>query len=482
MKKNQNGFGLVAEAIAQSWLAWGLLCAYVALNITQSLPDPLWAGGLSLAAILLAMNGLARTELWLTSRSPAWFRSHPFARWLHHVHNEGELAGIFCAGVVLVCQLLRQAHPHFAFAEAFTLLGIMSAANIAVHRMMPIMSAVEKLSGKWGALVIGSLLSSFTGEPSAAVFLSEYFRGRTPADKKNRVATGLGATIGSGGGLLPFSAPPVLIVWAILGREFGWGLGQLLLYVGGACVLHVAVVAWRMRHDIAAYQPLPQQPQPAGDHPLRGWWSLPLLAGVVGLNMTFEFHQLKIFTWGVDIIIAVTALVLSYGDNPDTAADEHALPAEAHEQPHGESSGRWQPVTLALLLMGLEVVGTEAEPLLQWMASAIPVSAPPLLVVLALWLLSAVTSHVADNALASRVYITVAVSLTAVMGHGDLFAMAVILGALFGGFLLIPANLPNFAIAKKFGVTPGGWAGTAWRWYWSGVVHVVWITLWYCFS
>lgn len=476
--KNSNGSGraIFVEAVLQSWLAWALLWAYVTLNLAQTPPDPLWSGGLALLAILLAMNGLAKTELWWTSKSPEWFRAHPFARWFHHLHNEGELAGIFVAGVVLACQLLRHEHPHFAFAEGFALLGIMSAANIAVHRMMPIMAFVEKVSGKWGALVIGSLLSSFTGEPSAAVFLSEYFRGRTPAGKKNRVATGLGATIGSGGGLLPFSAPPILIVWAILGREFGWGLGHLLLYVGGACILHVAIVAWRMRADIAAYEPQPKEP---AKQSISDYWPLALLAAVVGLNMTFEFHHLKILTWGIDALVAICALAISYRDNPDTAADARELPQEVHEHSHGESSGRWQPVTLALLLMGLEIVGTEAEPLLQVLAGAIPITAPVLLVVLVLWLLSAVTSHFADNALASRVYITVAVSLTAVMGHGNLLAMAVVLGALFGGFLLIPANLPNFAISKKFGVSPGGWAGTAWRWYWSGVVHVIWITIWY---
>jgi len=478
MKNERNGIVLL-EAIMQSWLAWGLLWAYVTINITQHPPDPLWSGGLALMAILLAMNSLARTELWWTRKSPEWFREHPFARIFHHFHNEGELAGIFVAGVVLVCQLLRQEHPHFAFAEAFALLGIMSAANLAVHRMMPIMAAVERISGKWGALVIGSLLSSFTGEPSAAVFLSEYFRNRTPGHQKNLVATGLGATIGSGGGLLPFSAPPILIVWAILGREFGWGLGHLLLYVGGACVLHVAVVAWRMRSLIDAADPRQKMPK---DGSVFRWWPLALLTAVVVLNMTFEFHHLTVLTWVIDALVAVWALVYSYLDNPDTAVDERELPVEVHENQHGESSGRWQPITLALLLMGLEIVGKEAEPLLQSLAAAIPTMVPALVIIMALWLLSAVTSHFADNALASRVYITVAVSLSTVVGHANLLAMAVILGALFGGFLLIPANLPNFAISKKFNVTPGGWAGIAWRWYWSGVVHVAWITAWYIFS
>lgn len=477
---NENGAkgmrGLLVEAIAQSWLAWGLLWAYVTLQLTQQLPDPLWSGGLALMAILLAMNGLSRTELWWTSRSPEWFRHHPFARRFHHLHNEGELAGIFVAGVVLGCQLLRHEHIHFAFVEAFTLLGIMSAANIAVSKMMPIMAGVERLFGKWGALVIGSLLSSFTGEPSAAVFLSEYFRGRTPAQQKNKVATGLGATIGSGGGLLPFSAPPVLIVWSILGREFGWGLGHLLLYVGGACVLHVVVVAWKMRHLIAAAEP--RQPETGS---ILRWWPLALLAGVVALNMTFEVHHQAALTWGIDALVGVWALVLSYRDNPDTAVDEREIPLENHEHAH-ESSGRWQPLSLGVLIMGLEIAGTEAGPLLQALASAIPTSAPALIVILVLWFLSAVTSHFADNALASRVYITVAASLAAVMGYGNLLAMAVVLGALFGGFILIPANLPNFAIAKKFGVSPGGWAGTAWKWYWSGVIHIVWITAWYIFS
>ena len=245
--ENKNGFGLFIEAFVQSWLAWGLVCLYVGLNLFAPQPSELWLGGLALGAVLLAMNGLARTELWLTSRSPSWFRTHPIARTMHYLHNEGEVAGVFVATIVLVCQLHRGHHPHFALMEAFTLLGIMSAANLAVSKMMPIIAWVESVFGKWGAIVIGSIISSFTGEPAAAVFLSEYFKERTPEEKRAKVATALGATIGSGGGLMPFSAPPILIVWATLQAKFGWGYLDLLTFVGGACVMHVMVVAWRMR-------------------------------------------------------------------------------------------------------------------------------------------------------------------------------------------------------------------------------------------
>ncbi|MDD5055106.1 MAG: hypothetical protein PHZ00_02445 [Candidatus Peribacteraceae bacterium] len=455
--------GSIVDEIVQSWIAWSLIIAYIILAVASPATENLnlWMGGLAIVAILLGMNGLARTELWLTSRGPAWFRKHPVARVLHHIHNEGELAGIAIAGIVLLAQLHRGVHVHFALTEAFTLLGIMSAANLSVRQMMPIMSLVERFTGTWGAIVVGSFLSSLTGEPAAAVFLSEYFKHRTAPQDKERVATALGATIGSGGGLLPFSAPPILIIWAILRSTFGWGLGDLLVLVGVGCLLHVTLVAWKLRPRI--------QPSNASSHrlTLKDTWPLLVLAVTVGLNVSYDTHHWTLLTWGWDAAIGIAALIAAL-QNP------RIVESEGHEQ---QGRGRhWQPLTLGVLLMGLEIVGTEAEPLLHALAGLIPENAPILLVALMLWYATAFTSHFADNALASRVFITVAASLTAVLGHGDLLALSVVLGALFGGFLLIPANLPNFAIAAEFGISSGGWARTAWRWYWSGIGHIVWIT------
>lgn len=463
----KNGVALLWEALVESWVAWALLCAYITLNIVWGgAPNMLVLGGLALLTILLAMNGLARTELWMTSRSPQWFRHHPVARVLHHVHNEGEMAGIAISAVVLVFQLVRGVHVHFALVEAFTLLGIMSAANLAVHQMMPIMSRIEGRLGVLGAIVLGSLLSSLTGEPAAAIFLSEFFKNRVQKKDREKVATALGATIGSGGGLMPFSAPPILIVWAILQKQFGWTLTDLWMFVGGGCVLHVLIVAWKLRHMILTLELVEKPATEEKKVRIVEFWPLAVLVAVVALNVTYEFHHLTALTWSVDGLVGVWALVRAL-------RDPSVVETEGHEQ---EGHGReWQPLTLALLLMGLEIVGVEAEPLLMHLAGFIPETLPTFAVALMLWYATAFTSHFADNALASRVFITVAAALTATLGNGDLFALSVVLGALFGGFLLIPANLPNFAISAEFGVSSGGWASTAWRWYWSGIVHVIWI-------
>ncbi|MDA1208581.1 MAG: hypothetical protein O2904_00940 [bacterium] len=465
----KKGTALLLEAVLQSWAAWAFLWIYVGLNVIWSSGvtehQMYWLGGLALGAILLAMNGLARTELWWTSRSPKWFREHPLARLLHSVHNEGELAGIFVSSVVLVFQLGRGLHVHLALVEAFTLFGIMSAANLAVHQMMPIMAAVEKAFGVWGAICVGSFLSSLTGEPAAAIFLSEYFKSRIPEKDRKRFATGLGATIGSGGGLMPFSAPPILIIWAILQSVFGWTLPDLWMFVGGGCLLHVGITAWRMRHMVGKIQPMSKPKQKAASWQV--FWPLYVLTTVVGLNVSYEYHHLTALTWITDGAVGIWALVRAIRDPSITET-------EGHEQ---EGHGRhWQPLTLGLLLMGLEIVGVEAEKLLLFLTSFIPETLPVFVIAMMLWYATAFTSHFADNALASRIFITVAAALTTSLGgHGDLLALSVVLGALFGGFLLIPANLPNFAIAAEFRMNAGDWAGTAYRWYPTCIAHVVWI-------
>ncbi|MBF0590083.1 MAG: hypothetical protein HQL53_13255, partial [Magnetococcales bacterium] len=205
---------LLHEAILESWVAFAAFTPYLVLNLFYEV-DARLLGALALVTVLLAMNGLSKTELWFGLNSRVWWRQHPVMRRFHHIHEEGEMAGIFVALVVGVFMTLRGVHLHFPYNECFTLFGIMSAANLAVRQMLPIMSYIERTLGKWMALWLGSLLSSLTGEPAAAVFLTNFIKERIAPEDAPRVATKLGATIGSGGGLMPFAAPPVLIVWGM---------------------------------------------------------------------------------------------------------------------------------------------------------------------------------------------------------------------------------------------------------------------------
>jgi predicted cation transporter len=460
------------QVFLQSWLAWGLLCAYVALSLGHDNTDPRLLGALALGAIVLAMNGMAKTELWFTSRSPDWWRKHPILKAIHHVHNEGEMAGVAVAVVILLCQLGRGGHPHYAVNEAFALAGIMSAANLAVRRMMPILKLTERLFGTWGAIVVGSLLASVTG-PAAAIFLAGYFKPRTPESEKVRVTTGLATAMGSGAGLIPFASPPILIVWAVLQKQFGWGISDLLLFVGVGAIFHVALTAWSVRKLITP----PKEAEAMEDRtPWFAYWPLALLFMVVAVNMSLESHKQVVATWVMNALVTVWALAALGG------AKAHGEVENGEEKPQGQTRD-WQPVILAFLLMGLEIVGGEAGPLIEWIASFIPQTLPVWLIAILLWWVTAFVSHFADNALASRVFITVAVTLAAALGaiYAALLAAAVLLGALFGGFVFVPANLPNFKLKKEFGVSEGEWAASAWRWYWTGIAHIIWLLIIYFF-
>lgn len=441
------------EAMLMSWLA--TLCYGVTMGSILTHGSPMISGGFALLTILLAMNGLARTELWLTSRGPDWWKHHPVLKPLHHISEEGELAGIFVGASVLFAHMLVMAGGskiHLPISEALTLLGIMSVASATAQHMLPILEWLSKRSGVFGAIFFGSILSSVTGEPAAAVFLSRFVDETVAEEERARVATGIAATIGSGGGLLPFAAPPVLIVWSTLQTKLHWGYGTLFLFVGLGCLLHVGVVAWKVRR----FLPVNPSGSTRQEYPMTRstlFASLALLA-VVSLNI-WAPHSGEVM--GVNLLVGGLCI------------------GEALRGKKGFVE-TWQPLILALLLMALEVIGHEADPLLGAVAAMIPQSWNLFIIGIVLWYASAFTSHFADNALASRVYMAAAVSIGAAASQpqaGSFLAACVVLGALFGGFALIPANLPNFAISRILQVSPGEWLRTASReYYYSMYAHV----------
>ncbi|MBT3864960.1 hypothetical protein HOE67_05040 [Candidatus Peregrinibacteria bacterium] len=461
VEKRKQTKTLFMEALLSSWAAWTAL--FVMVGVMLSHGNPLISGAAVLIAAILGMNGLARTDMWLTSEGPGWWRKHKFLKIFHHITDEGELAGIFVGVVALIVLFVvgEGSHLHFPYMEAFTLLGIMSAANIAVQYMIPVMGVIEKFFGIRGVLIGGSLLSSLTGEPAASVFLAEYVKKRVNPEDRPKVATGLAATIGSGGGLMPFAAPPILIVYSILVSEFNWGIPTLIAFVGAGCVAHVITSSFWFAKYIKPNEDV---------HPKIDMKGVALLAMMAVVVLWHIFYP-GLALWIFDGALGITSWYLAHKKYKDCS---EGLKEDAF-------TAKWQPIILAVLLVALEIIGVIADPLIASLSHQIPASFPPILIMFTLFFMTAWVSHFADNALASRVFIMVAVVLKGTFGMelGSLFAASVVMGALFGGFLLIPANLPNFYLARAFKVTPGAWVKVSWILYPSGIAYAVWMLMRY---
>lgn len=460
-EKKRSARVLFIEALFSSWAAWAAL--FVMVGVMLSHGNPLISGAAVLVAAVLGMNGLARTDMWLTAEGPGWWKRHKFLKIFHHITDEGELAGIFVGVVALVTlfALGEGSNIHFPYQEALTLLGIMSTANIAVRHMIPVMGVIERFFGMRGVVVIGSLLSSLTGEPAASVFLAEYVKKRVDEKDRARVATGLAATIGSGGGLMPFAAPPILIIFGILVSEFNWGIPTLIAFVGVGCVAHVIVASFWFTKYIKKH---------TESHPRlekEGFWYLGLMAVVVAWHIFMPGLAL----WIADACLGLISWYLAHKKYKNCS----------EELKEDGFTAKWQPIILAVLLVSLEIIGHVADPLITTISQQIPTTMSPFFVALILFFVTAWVSHFADNALASRVFIMVPVVLKATFGPeiSSLLAAAVVMGALFGGFLLIPANLPNFYLARSLKVTPGAWVKISWILYPSGIAYITWMVVRY---
>lgn len=472
---------IIGFLLQRSWTAWISIGAFFVFLMAGQQE---FAGLFILLGAVLAMNGLAKTDLILAHRTPQWWREHRALHLLHHINSEGEMAGCLI-GLITVATLWLSgydlSHMHWPVGAFFTLLGIMSAASLTVPYMMPVLGALERIS-KFVAVYFGSLLSSLTGEPGAAVFLTRYIEPRVKEENRAKVATGLAATIGSGGGLMYHAAPPILIVWSILQSEFGWNLTHLWLYVGLGCLAHVFLGTL---YVIRYIEPKQQNTEPAS------WYGNILLISLVVLVGLHIFSPGNLL-WVLDVMIGiVNIVVMSRRYRKRIAArvaqvngDEHSAKSESDEELESLQEERfafqWQPLLLATLLVALEIIGLAGEPFILMVASLIPATWPLLTIAIVVFFLSAITSHFADNALASRVYIIVAVAFIPILGldAATVIAIAVIMGALFGGLLLIPANLPNFAIARILRVLAGEWAAVSWRLYPTAIAYLFVLAFW----
>jgi hypothetical protein len=460
----------------------------------RTLGTDLVLGATCLLTAVLAMNGLAKLELILhpinenvlapfEARRGVRHLARPTRRLLrliHEIADEDALAGIAVAILTAVPLLWYRGEFmtfsafqwHHLAAMAATLLGIMSTANLVCQHLTPILGLVEgacsrllgqRLGGFIGvrlALAMGALLSSLTGEPAAAVFKLAYFKERVKPGMRADAAVGFAMTIGSGGGLTFFAAPPILIIWSgYLALQLGWDLGTLLLYVGGGCVLYVLVSAHALADCLTE---APQKPLTfPGLNNLMGMLTLGL---VVYPHVHYASH-LPAWVMMMDVTLGVFATWV---------ASRHSY--STHEEKFGSM---WQPWILSVLLIMLDFIGLVGDPLIMNLAGIIPVTFPLPLTALLLFTLTAWVSHFADNALASRVFIMIPIGLLPIIGQSgaDLLAIAVVTGSLFGSLLTVSANLPNFYIKGVLGVEPGDWFRSGLKYYWTGGAYVAWLLL-----
>lgn len=440
---------LLKESLIQSWLGLGVLVLFF-ISIYLNLSDII-IGSLAVSMAVLFMNGMGKTEIIFATRSPSWWKNHKALYFFHHITNEGELAGIL-VGIILFTYLFasgQSQHVHLPIAAALALGGIMAAANMATNDIIPLLNRLEKYIGVWGSVWVGTLLSSLTGAASS-VFLSNYLLERVLPKNKDEVALRLSAGIGLGNGLLPFVAPPILIVWALLQDKLGWSFLDLILYVGIIAITYSGFITYKIKNLIITDM------KNTIDIKLLSPWLMILLFVLIGNILAYE----NIAVMALNIIVLLFGVVRG---------------ADFNE--------KWQPVILGILLIALEIIGHMADPFITWLVkSIIPENIPIVLLGILLFAATAWISHVADNALSSRIFVAVILTMPQAATHGDFLIASVLIGALFGGFLLIPANIPNFPIARIFEISSGAWLKAGLKIYHTAIIPIVWIFILYAIS
>ncbi len=434
---------LLREAFLESWIGFMALSSYLTAVLTGA--SQITIGGLAVLTAVLFMNGFAKSELFLTSQGSSWWRGHPSVTWLHHISGEGEMAGVLI-GLILFTSISLRAdapHIHLPIAGALSLIGIMSAANMAIKKVIPIMAFIEKRLGVQMAVFIGALLSSMTGA-AASVFVCEYFKSRIDEPNRADFATKFAAALGLGNGLFPFASPPILIIWTTIQQKLGWGIGSLLLFVGVPAIIYAFLITLKIGRLVSARE--------SGDAAVKIslGHQLPLLLAVVLANILSYEATTTMF---LNTVVGVVATFQAKNFN--------------------DRFGSW---ILGALIIALEIIGTEAEEFVAWIAiSLIPSGIHTLLLGCILFYITAFISHFADNALASKLIISAAFATPAAMLHGDFLATSVILGALAGGFALIPGNLPNLPISRILSVAPNLWLKSAMKIYYSMIFFFIWL-------
>lgn len=441
------------EVVFESWFAIGSLLIYLIILIEEWFAHghightaEVWVGLPVLSAMVLGMNGLSRTDM-IAREHPDWWLNHSHVRWAHLISNEGELAGIGLSVIIIGAWQAFSGHvidgDHIAFGMAFTLFGIMSGAALVQNFLAPVLANIEILTDKVGlgraaALFVGSMAASGVGEPGAAQILGNYTVDRVNKPSRKRMGGVLALTIGAGGSMLWFAAPPILIVQRPL-EGAGWGLMNLIGMVGLPSMLMVAAASI---FGARFMEPLEKATgmkkinwPPVIAFMLLVVLHIPAPVGFLPLELLPAVFALDVLIGAMNIFVQWTHL-----DESDHELDEHGF------------QKIFQPAVLAVLLICLEMVGHISQPFIKEMSGmAIEAGLSGFPLIIGLFLLTAGVSAVADNALASVVIITI--PLTGMAGNEQAIgAAAVLMGALYGGVLLPPSNLPNFAIKAILGI------------------------------
>lgn len=410
-----------------------------------------WIGFPILIAMILGMNKWARTDIILRIHRE-WWIDHPVARWAHAVSNAGELAGILIGGIFIASWNTFSGHPieaeMIAFGMAFTLFGIMSFASLIQDQITPVLQRIEHYGNKIGngrffAIWFGSMSASLVGEPAAAQILGNYFVDRVSEESRPKMSGALAATIGAGGALLWFAAPPILIVQARL-EAIGWTLVTLITFVGLPAMVQVMTVSWQARNYA---EPLEKNAKmdPLNWGPLLAFGALVAAHIAVPLISWIPMEAMAI-VYFFDIAVGLLAIAIKWQE-----LEEERLGGGGHFDFHSFEH-IFQPGILAVLLIVLELVGHISEPSVEMMShEMVSLGLVALGLTIGLFIMTAVTSAFADNALASTVIVAIPIAM--LTGPEQTVGIAaVLMGALYGGVLLPPSNLPNFTLQSIFKV------------------------------
>lgn len=399
------------------------------------------------------------------------------------------LAPLLCAAGYYASQAGGHSVPHYhvPWAAVLTIVGIMTAAKNAMSEVLKAVDSIERKIGAIPTLILVALLAAITGEPANADIQTAYLLPRMPKDKRKRAVVGIGvaAAIGSGGGLTFFSPPAVIIIWAsVMVPVFGWTLMTLLMGVGLIVTAHVIACVLVYARHLEPLGEARKDMKVEGDYTTSNLSLLILALVVIGHilvalpNVMAIAPWLSVVVYGVDIVLGIyclgVALVNQIGKTFSLHRFEHDI----------------LPLLIGGLLIAIDNIGVLADPGVVSGGSHIPLGWIPveyLAVALALmmFVITGGVSALADNALATKVFIVLPITIAMGLIKGGMSleeasfianagALGVIVGALTWGWITVQGNLPNFPIRKAFSIEAAYWIGVALRTYgWTLAVPAV---------
>jgi hypothetical protein len=192
---------------------------------------------------------------------------------------------------------------------------------------------------------------------------------------------------------------------------------------------------------------------------------------LVALPLGHTLHQgLSLLVFGGDILLGVFTFGIAIWAQNGQIFSFHKLEHDL------------QPILIGGLLIAIDNIGVLAEPSIIWFGQALPLGWIPvesLAVVLGLLLfvITGAISALADNALATKVFILLPITIGAQMVDqgstpmeaslvANAGALGVIVGALTWGWATVQGNLPNFPIKSAFDIDPVYWIKVGLPAYW----------------